>query len=56
VAEAAFNKKWTLFTSKMHLELRNKLGKMLHLDNNLYGATTWTLRTVDQKHLEGFEM
>ena len=29
---------------------------MLHLTTALYGAETWTLRTVDQKHLESFEM
>ena len=29
---------------------------MLHLEIALYGAETWTLRAVDQKHLESFEM
>ena len=30
---------------------------MLHLEHSfLYGAETWTLRAVDQKHLESFEM
>ena len=29
---------------------------MLHLEHSLYGAETWTLRTVDQKHLEILKM
>ena len=29
---------------------------MLHLEHGLYGAETWTLRSADQKYLEGFEM
>jgi hypothetical protein len=29
---------------------------MLHLEYAVYGAETWTLRAVDQKHLESFEM
>jgi len=30
--------------------------EVLHLSIALYGAETWTLRAVDQKHLESFEM
>jgi hypothetical protein len=29
---------------------------MLHLEYSFIGAETWTLRAVDQKHLESFEM
>ena len=29
---------------------------MLHLEHSFNGAETWTLRAVDQKHLESFEM
>jgi len=29
---------------------------MLHLEHSLYGAETWTLRAVDQKHRESYEM
>jgi hypothetical protein len=29
---------------------------MLRLEHSLCGAETWTLRAVDQKHLESFEM
>jgi hypothetical protein len=56
MAEAAFNKKRALFTSKMDLELRKKLVKCYIWSIALYGAETWMLRAVDQKHLKSFEM
>ena len=56
MAKAAFNKKRTLFTSTLDLELRKKLVKGYVWSIALYGAETWTLRAVDQKHLESFEM
>jgi len=56
MAKAAFNKKWALFTSTSDLELRKKLLKCYIWSIALYGAETWTLRAVDQKQLESFEM
>ena len=56
IAKAAFNKKKTLFTSKLDLNLRNKLVKCYIWSMALYGAETWTLRTTDQKYLESFKM
>ena len=56
MAKAAFNKKRTLVTSTLDLELRKKLVKCYIWDIALYGAETWTLRAVDQKHLKSFEM
>jgi hypothetical protein len=56
MAKAAFNKKKNLFTSKFDLNLRKKLVKYYIWSMALYGAETWTLRAVDQKHLESFEM
>ena len=56
MAKAAFNKKRALFTSTLDLELRKKLVKCYTWSITLYGAETWTLRAVDQKHLESFEM
>jgi len=38
------------------LELRKKLVKCYIWSIALYSAETWTLRAVDQKHLESFEM
>jgi hypothetical protein len=55
-AKAAFNKKRALFTSNMDLELKKKLVKCYILSVALYDAETWTLRAVDQEHLESFEM
>jgi hypothetical protein len=56
MAKGIFNNKKVLFTSKMDLELRKKLVKCYIWSIALYGAETWTLRAVDQKHLESFEM
>jgi hypothetical protein len=56
MAKAAFNKKRIPFTSKLDLELRKKLVKCYIWSIVLYGAETWTLRAVDQKHLVSFRM
>jgi hypothetical protein len=56
MAKAAFNKKKTLFTSKLDLNLRKKLVKCYIRSMALYGAETWTLRAADQKYLGSFEM
>jgi len=56
MAKAAFNKKRALCTSTLDLELRKKLVRCYIWSIALYGAETWTLRAVDQKHLESFEM
>jgi hypothetical protein len=56
MAKAAFNKNKNLFTSKLDLNLRKKLVKCYIWSMALYGAETWTIRAVDQKHLESFEM
>jgi hypothetical protein len=55
MAKAAFNKNRAISTSKMGLELRKKLVKCYIWSTALYGAETWTLRAVDQKHLENFK-
>jgi len=56
MAKAVFDKKRALFTSTLDLELRKKLVKCYIRSIALYGAETWTLRAVDQKHLESFRM
>jgi len=56
MTKAVFNKKKALFTSKLDLELRKKPVKCYIWSVALYGAETWTLRAVEQKHLESFEM
>jgi hypothetical protein len=45
-----------LFTSKLDLKLRKKLVKCYMWSMASYGAETWTLRAVEQNHLESFEM
>jgi hypothetical protein len=56
MSKAAFNKKKTLFTSKLDLNLGKKLVKSYIWSIALYDAETWTLRKVDQKYLKSFEM
>jgi hypothetical protein len=56
VGKAALYKKKTLFTSKLDLNLRKKLGKSYILRIAFCGADTWTLRKIDEKYLESFEM
>ena len=51
--KAAFNKKKTLFTSKVDLNLRKKLVKCYIWSMALYVAETWTLRAADQKYVPG---
>jgi hypothetical protein len=56
MAKAAFNKKRTIFTSTLDSELRKKLVMCYTWSIALYGAETWTLQAVDQKHMESFEI
>jgi hypothetical protein len=56
MAKAAFNKKKTLFTRKLDLNLKKKLVKCYIWSIALYGNETWTLRKVDHKYLKSFEM
>jgi hypothetical protein len=51
MAKGASNKKRALFTSTLNLELRKKLVKCYIWSIVLYGAETWMLRAVDQKHM-----
>ena len=56
MAKAAFSKMMALFNNTLDLELRKKLVNCYIWSIALYGAETWTLRAVDQKQLESFEM
>ena len=55
MSKASFNKKKALLSSTLDLELRKKLVKCYIWSIALYGAENWTLRTVDQKHLESLK-
>jgi hypothetical protein len=52
MTKAAMNKK-TPFTSKFGREFKEENSKVMHLGHD---AETCTLRKVDQKYLENFEM
>jgi hypothetical protein len=56
MAKAVFNKKRAVFTNTLDLKLRKKLVKCYIWSIALCGAETWTIRAVDEKHLESFEM
>ena len=56
MAKAAFNIMRALFTGTLDLELRKKLVNCYIWSIALCGAETWTLRAVDQIHLESSEM
>ena len=56
MAKAAFNKKRALFNGTLGLELRKKLVKCYIWSVAFCGAETWTLRAVDRKQLESFDM
>jgi uncharacterized protein (DUF488 family) len=56
MAKAAFNRKKTVFTSKLDLSLRKKVVKCYIWSIAVYGAETRTLQKVDQKCLESSEM
>jgi len=56
MAKAAFNKNRALFTGTLDLELRKKLVKCYIWSIALYGVESGTIRAVDQKQLESFEM
>jgi hypothetical protein len=44
------------FTSTLDLKLRKKLVKCYIWSIAFYGTVTWTIRAVEQKHTESFEM
>jgi hypothetical protein len=53
MAKAELNRKKTLFTSKLDLNLRKKLVKCYTCNIALFGAQVWT---VDQNYQESVEM
>ena len=56
MARAAFNKKKTLFTRTLNLNLRKETVKCYLWSMALYGGETWTLQAAGQKYLENYEM
>jgi len=56
IAKEAFNRKMSLFTSKLNIELKKKLVRCYVWSIALYGSETWALRKLERKYLESFEM
>jgi hypothetical protein len=56
IAKEAFNGKISLLTRKLNIELRKKLVRFYVCSIALYGSEIWTLRKLEQKYLESFEM
>jgi hypothetical protein len=56
IAKEAFNRKVSLLTSKLNIELREKLVRCYVWSIALYGSETLTLKKLERKYLESFEM
>jgi len=57
MAKAALtNKKKNLEISKLDLNLRKRLVKCYIRTVGLFGAENWTLRNIDRKYVETFEI
>jgi hypothetical protein len=56
MAKEALNKKKVLFTRKMVLNLRKKQVECYIWSTALYGVESWSLRKIDQKYQQRFEM
>ena len=56
MANKVFQDKRKLFTVKMNLELKKRIVKCLAWSVAMYAAERWTLREVDRKKIEAFEM
>ena len=56
MAKEAFKRKISSLTSKLNIELRNKLVSCYTWSIALYGSETWTLKKTEAECLESFEM
>jgi hypothetical protein len=56
MTKVVFRKKIALITSTLNVKLRKKITKPYIGSIDFYGAETWALGAVDQKHLESLEM
>jgi hypothetical protein len=44
------------FATKLDLNVKEETSKLLTLELRLHGAETWTLRKIDQKYMESYEI
>jgi hypothetical protein len=56
IAKEAFNRKMSLLTSKLNIELKKKMVRCYVWSIALYGSETWTIRKLECKYLESFEI
>ena len=56
VAKEVFNRKVSLLTSKLNIELKKKFVRCYMRSIALYGSETWALRRLERKYLESFEI
>ena len=56
IAKEAFSRKMFLLTSKLNIELKKKLVRCYVWSTALCGSETWTLKKLEQKYLESFDM
>jgi hypothetical protein len=56
IAKEAFNRKISFLTRNLNIELREKLVRYYVWSIALYGSETWTLRKLERKYLDTFEM
>ena len=54
--QRSINRKKSFLTRKLNIELRKKLVRCYVWSIALYGSETWTLRKLEQKYLDSFEM
>ena len=55
MAQAAFNTKQQLYTSRLYLNIIKKLVKSCIWNIAWHNAETWTLQQVDEKYLGNFK-
>ena len=56
IANEAFNRKISLLVSKLKIELMKKLVTCYFWNIALFDSETWTLRKLEWKYWESFEM
>ena len=56
ITKKAFSRKISLLTRKLNIELRKKLVRYFVWSIALYDSETWTLKKLEWKYLESFEM
>ena len=56
IAKEARNRNISLLSSKLNIELRNKLVRFYAWNIAFHDSETWTLRKLEQNYFESFEM